>query len=221
MKICVILPSHNEEQTLEELIHQIRRFNLPVVVIDDGSTDNSLGVARKTDAAVLSNGRNLGKGATLIKGFEYAMRNGFDAVITMDADGQHLPSDIPAFLQAAAEPRYGIVIGNRMAAVRNMPVVRVITNTFMSWMISKICKQRIPDSQCGFRLIKKEVLQKTKLSTRKFETESEILFETAKLGFVIHSVPVKTIYRSENSHINPISDTIRFFKFVRRYKKSR
>jgi hypothetical protein len=88
-------------------------------------------------------------------------------------------------------------------------------------MISKICKQRIPDSQCGFRLIKKEVLQKTKLSTRKFETESEILFETAKLGFDIHSIPVKTIYRSENSHINPINDTIRFFKFVRRYKKSR
>lgn len=220
MKICVIIPTYNESRTLAGLIKQIHAFQLPALVIDDGSTDDSLDVARKAGALTLCNEHNMGKGASLIKGFEYALTNGFDAVLTMDGDGQHQVSDIPVFLSGAAQdPGCGIIIGNRMARVDNMPFIRVLTNTFMSWLISRICRQTIPDSQCGFRLIKKEVLQKTRLSTRKFETESEILFETAKLGYRILSVPVKTIYSSENSHIKPVRDTIRFFKFIQKYRR--
>jgi len=92
---------------------------------------------------VLKNTQNIGKGASLIKGFDYAISKGYDAVLTMDGDGQHLPEDIPAFLAAANTPAgYGIIIGNRMSRVENMPLIRIITNMFMSWLISGIAHQK-------------------------------------------------------------------------------
>jgi hypothetical protein len=125
-----------------------------------------------------------------------------------------MPQDIPAFLSAAQSPKYGIIIGNRMARTENMPRIRILTNKFMSWVISCITKQNIPDSQCGFRLIKKEVLQQIKLHTNNFEMESEMLIEAGRAGFEIKSVPVQTVYNNERSHIHPVRDTIRFFKYL-------
>lgn len=218
MKICAIIPTYNEAATLGNLIKDLRQLNLPVCVVDDGSADNSAEIARQAGAEVLRNETNQGKGAALIQGFHYALIKGYDAAITMDGDGQHLASDIPRFLGVAADPHTGIIIGNRMDQVKNMPWIRVLTNRFMSWLISRLCRQAIPDSQCGFRLIKKEVLEKVRLSTRKFETESEILIETARLGLRIRSVPIKTIYRNEVSYVNPISDTLRFIRFIARCK---
>lgn len=150
----------------------------------------------------------------MIKGFDYALKNGFDTVICMDGDGQHLPEDIPFFLQTAKNTGSAIIIGNRMTRTKSMPWIRVITNKFMSRLISYVTKQNIPDSQCGFRLIKKELLVKMKLTTLKYEIESEVLIKAARLGFIIASVPIKTVYRSENSRINPFIDTLRFFRYI-------
>ncbi|MCU0651262.1 MAG: glycosyltransferase family 2 protein [Candidatus Omnitrophica bacterium] len=214
MKTAVIIPAHNEADGIRSLLQEINKQDLDVIVIDDGSTDDTFKLAIDLGAIVLRNDQNLGKGAALVKGFDYAVKKGYEAVLTMDGDGQHRPLDIPAFLSAARSPAYGIIIGNRMTKTENMPRIRILTNKFMSWVISIITKQRIPDSQCGFRLIKSPVLQKIKLQTRNFEIESEMLIEASRAGFAIASVPVQTVYANERSHIHPVRDTLRFFKYL-------
>ena len=214
MKTCVIIPTYNEAKTIAELIKQILQQGLDIVIIDDGSWDNTHRIALENGANVLRNRGNEGKGACLTKGFDYALSRDFDAVITMDGDGQHLPSDIPYFIRLAQYSKSGIFIGNRMPKARSMPQIRIFTNKLMSWLLSKLTRQKIPDTQCGFRLIKKEVLKKVKLKTCKYETESEILIKAARLGFKIESIPIKTVYQGEKSQINPFIDSLRFIRFI-------
>jgi len=214
MKPCVIIPTYNESQAISKIVKEIKVQGFDVLVIDDGSKDNTPQLAKEGGAIVLVNETNMGKGASLKKGFEYALRNGYDSVITMDGDGQHLPEDIPYFMRLAQYSNSGIIIGNRMQKTRNMPMLRLLTNRFMSWLISIVAKQKIPDSQCGFRLIKKEVLERIKITTSNFEIESEILIKGSRMGFKIESVPIKTVYAGELSRINPVTDTIRFFRFL-------
>ena len=214
MKLCVVIPTYNESRTIAGLISQLKKQDLDVLVIDDGSDDNTAGIAERNGAVILRNTKNEGKGASLIKGFNYALTHNFDAVITMDGDGQHSPADIPYFIRLAEYSDGKVFIGNRMSKVKNMPRLRFLTNKFMSWLISGIIKQNISDTQCGFRLIKKEVLEKINLKTDKFEIESELLIQAARLGFKIESVPINTIYTGEKSRINPFTDTLRFVKFI-------
>lgn len=214
MKICVLIPTYNEAKTIGDLVEEIHKQKLETVVIDDGSVDNTADLAQCKGSIVLVNKENQGKGASLIKGFRYALEKDFDAVIVMDGDGQHEPSDIPFFIRLAKYSSNGILIGNRMSKTKNMPIVRFLTNKIMSWFISIMAKQYIPDSQCGFRLIKRPILEKLNLHTHRYETESEILIKSSRLGFKIESVPIKTIYNGENSQINPFLDTIRFFRLI-------
>lgn len=214
MKTCVIIPTYNEAKTIGDLIRQICAQDLSVVVIDDGSKDNTSKIAQEQGAVVLRNQNNEGKGASLIKGFHYALNHDFDALICMDGDGQHLATDISYFMRLAKYSDSAIFIGNRMYRTKSMPWIRLWTNKFMSWLISKIAKQKIPDTQCGFRLIKKEVLKKLKLLTSKYETESEVLIKASRLGFKIESVPIKTVYGEGESQINPFIDTLRFIRFI-------
>jgi glycosyltransferase involved in cell wall biosynthesis len=187
-----------------------------VVVVDDGSTDNTSRISQDNGALVLRNSNNEGKGASLIRGFNYALSKDFDAIITMDGDGQHLPEDILYFTQLAQYSDSGVFIGNRMLNIKNMPWMRLVTNKFMSWFISRVTKQDIPDTQCGFRLIKKSVFEKLNLKTTRYETESELLIEASRLGFKIESVPIKTVYLGAKSQINPVLDTLRFIRFIHR-----
>lgn len=214
MKTCIIIPTYNEAKAIAGLVKEIKPQNLDVVVVDDGSSDNTAQLARDSGATVLRNEANQGKGASLIRGFNYALAQDYEAVITMDGDGQHLPADIPYFIRLATYSDGAIFIGNRMQRTKNIPLVRFLTNRFMSWLLSGIAGQKIPDTQCGFRLIKKEVLKRVALVTSKYETESEILLKGSRLGFKIESVPIKTIYSGEKSQINPFVDTIRFFRFL-------
>ncbi|MEW6075562.1 MAG: glycosyltransferase family 2 protein [Candidatus Omnitrophota bacterium] len=214
MRVCVIIPAYNEAQAIGSLIHAIRLQKIDVVVIDDGSLDGTSQAAQSAGAAVIRNISNKGKGASLVRGFAYAMEHGFDAVITMDGDGQHLAEDIPFFVHRAENSASGIFIGNRMQETKYMPRVRILTNMFMSWLISIASMQDIPDSQCGFRLIKKATLQSFRLASFKFETETELLLKAARHGFRIESIPVKTVYSREKSHINPFVDTLRFIAFM-------
>jgi len=215
MKTCVVIPTHNEAKTIAGLIKKIRSLNIDIVVIDDGSTDNTAAIAQENGVQVIGCAQNQGKGAALIRGFDYCVKNNFDAAITMDGDGQHLPEDVPDFIDLAEKKdELGIIIGNRMFNCQNMPFIRVITNRFMSWLLSKIIGQRIYDSQCGFRLIKRKALEKLSLKTNKFEIESEIIIEAARKKIMIASIPIQTIYQKEQSHINPFFDTFRFFRLI-------
>lgn len=214
MRACVIIPTYNESKTIAGLIRQVQSNGLEVIVIDDGSRDNTADIAEASKAFVLRNVKNLGKGASLAKGYDFALTHGFDAVISMDGDGQHSSDDLPVFIRQAEFSDCAIIVGNRMSSIKQMPALRVATNRFMSWLISLVTGQRIPDTQCGFRLIKKELLEKLNLSTSKYETESEILIQAARLGFKIESVPVRTIYSGQKSQINPFVDTLRFLRFI-------
>lgn len=214
MNVPIIIPTYNESVEICNIIKQIRQSGMKVIVVDDGSTDSTAHISQDCGAVVLRNSKNEGKGFSLIRGLRYALEGNCDAVMTMDGDGQHLPSDIPYFIQKAKSCNAGIIIGNRMYTTRTMPFIRILTNKFMSWFISRLVKQAIPDTQCGFRLIKRELIQKIKFTTQRFETESEILFQASRLGYKIESIPIKTIYRKGRSQINPLFDTLRFINFI-------
>lgn len=216
MRTCILIPTYNEAKAITGLIGDIRSNSsgAEIVVIDDGSTDDTCKLAQEAQVTLLRNVNNEGKGASLIKGFDYAVSNDFDAVITMDGDGQHLPRDISYFIRLASGSDSGILIGNRMHNPKNMPNTRFLTNKFMSWLISRLTGQKIHDTQCGFRLIKRKVLENLRLTTAKYETESEILIQAARRGFKIESVPVSSVYLDEKSSINPLVDTWRFICFI-------
>ena len=219
MRACVIIPAYNESGHIALLIRDIKNYRLDILVIDDGSKDGTFNIAKDSQVKVMLNLNNQGKGACLVKGFKYALENNFDAVITMDGDGQHLAQDLPLFIKAAESPDAHIIIGNRMLNAAGMPFLRVITNKLMSWVISVISRQDIPDTQCGYRLIKSEVLKKIALRTSKFETESELLIKASRMGFKIKSVPIKSVYGREKSQINPFVDTFRFLRLLIKGKR--
>lgn len=214
MNICVIIPTFNESKVIAGLIREIRQLGFDVLVIDDGSDDGTGELAKNNGAIVLRNEKRMGKGASLRKGFAFALQHSYDAVVTMDGDAQHDPADIQQFLKAAEHNEPCLIVGNRFHNPKGMPAIRWLTNLFMSGLISALCRQKIEDSQCGFRFISTPVLKKIRLQTEKFEIETEILIEAAKGSFRIFSTPIKTIYQGEKSNINPFVDTLRFLKFL-------
>jgi glycosyltransferase involved in cell wall biosynthesis len=216
VKICILIPAHNEAQAIGTLVEKLKRLALNVVVIDDGSEDNTGEIAAAKGAHVITVKERGGKGNAIQKGFAYVVGQGYDALIMMDGDGQHAVEDVPKFIERFQATNASIINGNRMGSHGDMPFVRVVTNKFMSWMISSVCRQRIADSQCGFRLISCAVLRAIKLTSTNFEIESEILIKASRQGFKIDSVPVQTIYEDEQSKIRPVKDTIRFFKYLAR-----
>ncbi|MDD5174105.1 MAG: glycosyltransferase family 2 protein [Candidatus Omnitrophica bacterium] len=214
MKNCILIPSYNEARTIGAITKELKGRGLTVFVVDDGSTDGTAGIAQGQGAVVIAHEKNKGKGASLIEGFGRILKENFDAVLIMDGDGQHAVGDADGFFKKMAETGADIVIGNRMLDTASMPWARKITNRIMSRVISKMCGQVIPDTQCGFKLVKRDVLEKIKLEFSNFEIESEILLKAAKEGFKIESIPIKTVYRDETSKIKPILDAIRFCTFL-------
>jgi len=196
------------------MVKDLRRLGLVVYVVDDGSSDKTAQIAHQEGAIVVTHETNKGKGASLREGFGHILKKNFDAVMVMDGDGQHDIKDVDSFVKVAEETNADMVIGNRMYDTTAMPYIRVCTNRFMSKLLSWMCKQYVPDSQCGFRLIKRQVLERVKLESSKYEIESELIIKAARAGFKIESVPIKTVYQGENSRINPILDTLRFIRLM-------
>ena len=216
MKTVIVIPAHNEAKTIGDLVKQIIELGYDVIVIDDGSVDDTAILAKTQGAQVISTHKKSGKGNALRLAFAQAIAQGYDAVITVDGDGQHSPSDLGNFLEGYQKFHADIVNGDRMHNSQGMPWIRRITNGFMSWMISLVCRQNITDTQCGFRLITTKVLRTVKLQSNDFEIETEILVKASKKGFRIASVPIQTIYRDEVSKIRPVRDTLRFVRFISR-----
>ena len=214
MTILAIIPAHNEARAIGDLVKSVKALGHHVLVIDDGSIDQTASLAQAQGAVVILTGRKSGKGNALRLGFEYAVSNGYPAVIALDGDGQHAPADIRVFIDSWQNKGADVVGGNRMQNPKGMPLVRLATNAFMSGLISLICRQKIADTQCGFRLISTEVLKNIQLVCTDFEIETEILIKAARKGYKIVSVPIQTIYGDEVSKIKPIRDTWRFVKFI-------
>jgi glycosyltransferase involved in cell wall biosynthesis len=220
MNICILIPCHNEAQAIGGLVEKIKVRSLDVVVVDDGSTDGTGAIAQSKGAHVLTIAQRGGKGNAMQKGFDYIVSKGYDALIVMDGDGQHAVDDIGLFIEHFKHSQASVINGNRMDNNKNMPFVRKVTNRLMSWMISRVCGQKVLDSQCGFRLISCGVLRAIKLTSTNFEIESEILIKSSRKGFKIDAVGVQTIYQDEHSKIHPVKDTIRFVKYLLREMSS-
>jgi glycosyltransferase involved in cell wall biosynthesis len=211
--LVVVIPAHNEALFIGDLLRKIKRRVSNVVVVDDGSTDDTAGVARQAGAVVLTHPENRGKGAALKTGFTYAADHGFRAIMTVDGDGQHSPDDIPGLLGAFQEKQADIIIGCRPRHPKNMPLDRFVTNWFTSSLVSFLAGQRIKDSQSGFRIFDSRVVPFLSFSTSRFDTESEMLVEASRAGFKIAEVPITTIYGQEKSKQRPLRDTALFFRF--------
>lgn len=214
MKICFIIPVHNEAEKIGGIVKAIRGYGHDVLVIDDGSKDESGTIAEKEGARVITNDVKEGKGYSLQKGFEWALAKDYDGVVTMDGDGQHAVEDIPLFLDNIGRFSQCVITGNRMANPQGMPRVRFLTNLWMSRWISMMCGQVIPDTQCGYRYVSRRILSQLRLTSSDFEIETEVLMQASRLGCKILSIPIQTIYRDEKSKINPFKDTIRFFMYL-------
>lgn len=216
---CVIVPAFQEQERIAETISGILAFCGNVIVVDDGSGDQTAARAEAAGATVLRHDTNKGKGAALQTGLQYAGQKHFEYVITMDADGQHDPADLPAFMEACGRDRPAVLVGNRMDNPGDMPLVRRLTNRFMSWLLSRRMGQRVPDTQNGYRLYRHDVLPLVTAQAHGFAAESEVLLNIAAQGIRIGSVPIRVIYRQEQSKIRPVRDTFRFFAMLRRYNR--
>jgi len=212
----VVIPAYQAEPTLRALVQAIGRLGLSVIVVDDASSDRTFLEAREAGAVVLQRAANGGKGAALRDGLAEARRRGYEWIITMDADGQHLPLDIPSFLEAGKQGGTDLMVGNRMKDPRGMPSHRRVTNWLMSGWISCIAGQRVPDTQCGFRRVSRRLLEQVPMTSERFEIDSEMIIRAGWAGFRIASVPVTCVYRREASFIHPVGDTFRFLRFLRR-----
>ena len=219
--IAILIPAYNEEKYIEAVIKGCFGYNLDIIIVDDGSTDNTIKIIEsiKTPENLkiipIRHIVNKGKGQSLKTGFDHIIRNNYSGVITIDADGQHDTREIKNFLEVIEKEKPDLIIGNRLDNTKNMPFIRLATNVFTSWIISNIAGRKISDVQSGFRYISTRVLKNIKLETRNFDTEPEIVIKASWLGYNIKNIPITTIYHKDFvSHVNPVTDTIKFFKLV-------
>jgi glycosyltransferase involved in cell wall biosynthesis len=211
--VMVIIPAYQEGPRIAAVVEAALRY-LPVVVVDDGSTDATAASAEAAGALVLRQVPNAGKGAALRAGFAHALDHGADAVVTLDGDGQHDPDEIPALLSRYARSGAQLVIGRR--DFRSMPPARRISNMIGRLIISAAVGRDIPDNQSGFRLIGRRLMGEL-LGSREtgFEFEVEMIARCIALGEPLDWVPIRTIYAGEPSHIRPWTHFTSFVRVAR------
>lgn len=219
ISVAAVIPAYLEEKHIADVARRTLNQLANVVVIDDGSSDATAAEARKAGADVIVHEQNRGKGESIKSGFRYWLEQGSTYVVILDGDGQHLPEEIDRFIAAASATGAKLLIGTRMNDVREMPFVRRAVNRYMSRKISRVCGQEIPDTQCGFRMVHRDIIPDLLGGTERFDYETEMLILASRAGCRIASVPISTVYSDEVSSIHPLRDTLRFFKLMRRYKK--
>lgn len=212
--VLVLIPAYNAARHLPELAARVRQYvcDSNLLIVNDGSTDNTLELIKELKLRYLSFNQNRGKGAALAAGLEYAVKNGYRSVLTIDADLQHLPEEIPAFF--AQDNGKRLLIGTRRMNLKLMPFARWLSNFLTSLIVSIFSKQRIRDSQSGFRLIPTSIIKTMPLKTIKYDFESEMLFKAGILGCEISEIWITTVYDESQSYINPVKDTLRFVRQI-------
>jgi len=211
MRTCALIPAFNEAPHIAQVVEGASQYVAEVVVIDDGSGDGTANVARAAGATCLQSPRNCGKASALRAGIAFARAHNFTHVITLDGDGQHLPEDIPVMLRVAEETGADLVIGARCFDRALMPRARYYSNTVGSRLASALVGCEIRDSQSGFRLFRLNKLGQTKLRSRCYELEMEILIKMARSGCTIAHAPVHMVYDDgqARSKMKPVRDTVR------------
>lgn len=199
MRLAIIIPAYNEEKTITQVISgipkKIKGVSLvKIIVVDDGSYDQTGKLAKKAGATVLMHVINQGVGAATITGLEAAKNINADIVITLDADGQHDPQEIAKIVNLILKKKYDVVIGTRLINRRNMSLYKSVGNFIMNWLTFALYNLWVKDSQSGFKGFSKKALEKMKLTSNGYEICSEIIGEIKRLNLKYYEMPIKTIY---------------------------
>ena len=218
-KIAALIPAYCEARAIADVVRRTIPHVDLVLVVDDGSPDATAELAKNAGAEVIKHSVNQGKGAAMKTGMKTLSERGYDYILLLDGDGQHAPEEIPRFTAPAREGSAYVVVGNRFENIKGMPLVRRMVNGLMSRIISNACGVRIPDTQCGFRLVRSSLVTYIMGSSDHFDFETEMLLLASRAGFTIQSVPVSTIYGAEKTKIRPLQDTLKFINLMRRWQR--
>ncbi len=211
LRVAAIIPAFNAARTLEPVVKGAREQIEQVVVVDDGSIDGTGEVAKGAGATVLKHEVNRGKGAALKTAFAWACGQELDGVVTLDADGQHLPREIPKFLAAHRETGADLIIGGRAHLFGQMLPRRRMANRFSAWTIAVASGTDVTDSQSGYRFYSTRLLRSVTLRSNGFAMESEVIVRAGRGGFKVLTIPIDLGFVDglSTSHYTPLKDTIR------------
>jgi glycosyltransferase involved in cell wall biosynthesis len=207
--VCIIIPAFNAENSIVEVVEEVRQQGFPLLVVNDGSTDATAECLDRLEVNSIRHCANLGKGAALRTGFAWALKNGFDGVITIDSDGQHDPTAIPLLASAAEDQAFDLLIASRSSQFREMAGLRKRWNRFGVWCFRKRTGFSIEDSQSGFRYYSARLLREVELVSEGYDMEMEILMKGWRQDFRIGSTPIaaRVADGRATSHYRPVRDT--------------
>ena len=222
VRAIAIIPAFNEAGTIGDVVGGLAGAVQHVLVVDDGSTDGTAGLARRSGAEVLEHHGNRGKGHAVRSAIAVAIERGFTHALVLDGDMQHLPSEAPRLLEEAARSGADVVLGERRFAQDEMPVSRYHANRLGSRVLSWFVGNRLRDTQCGFRVFRLDALRGVPLRARGFDIETEMLVKLSRRGATIATVPVTAVYTGQRSKLRPVRDTTRtcflavYYRFIER-----
>ncbi|MEM7120255.1 MAG: glycosyltransferase family 2 protein [Pseudomonadota bacterium] len=222
-----VIPAHNEAPTIRDIVVATRRLVDAVIVIDDGSGDGTSDALSDLDTHIIRHDRNEGKGRCLVEGLDAAFAKGADQVVTLDADGQHDPMDIPAFLARARAFPDAIVLGDRSDDFRNMPATRVLGNGLGSFFVGWACARKLRDAQCGMRLYPRQAWRAVDVPPRDvsgFLFETAVLLHAAEADIAFATLSIAARYDGyvhRPSHFRPVGDLLKIAGMVTRFLFSR
>jgi len=220
-KIALLIPAYNEEKNIGQVIERCIPYHLDIIVVDDGSTDQTAQIVKRlrenpqSHLIFLQHAKNKGKGAALNTGFKYVMEKNYQGVITLDGDAQHDPQEIKKFLKMVKAEKPDLIVGSRFQNTQGMPFIRLATNYVTSWIISLLAGKKVEDVQSGFRYISRRVIKNIELKTRNFDTEPELVLKACWLKYQVKNLPISTIYhQNTTSQVNKLTDTLKFFRLT-------
>jgi glycosyltransferase involved in cell wall biosynthesis len=219
-RFAIVIPALNADPSICAVVRGCLEQLPNVVVVNDGSTDNTAAVAENAGAFVLHHALRRGKGGAMRTGFAWALEHGFDGVIGVDADGQHLPSEIPKLLRCRKESGADLIIGGRSHLFAQMLPRRRLANRFSTWAIGKLSRTPITDSQCGFRLYSSRLLRGVTLRAEGFDMDSEVIVRAGLAGFKVAMTPIDMGFVDgiSTSHYRAVTDTLRIAATVIRVR---
>jgi glycosyltransferase involved in cell wall biosynthesis len=216
-RAAVLIPAYDCAATIGPLVAGARAQDLPVLVVDDGSGDDTAAAARAAGAEVVAHARNRGKGAALVTGMRALAAHGFTHALSMDGDGQHLPREIPALLGAAAECPQAIVIGVRRRGDQRVAGINLFGNRFANVCVQRAAGVPLADTQSGFRVYPIATMLRLRVQGTHFDYESSAIIHAARADVPIRSLPVDVYYppiEERHSHYRKVVDTLRIIRVV-------
>ena len=222
MNAVAIVPAFNEARSIADVVTGLHGIVSHVLIVDDGSTDQTAARARAAGAEVLTRGRNTGKGSAIRAGLAHVMTRPFTHVLLLDGDMQHRPREASRLLDAAQRTGADLVLGERAFSREEMPAARYHANRIGSRVLSWFVGAPVQDTQCGFRVCRLDALRDLPLRARGYEIETEMLVKLRRRGARLASVPITAVYAAERSKLRPVRDTTRtcflavYYQFLER-----